>query len=123
MKNTSSVKFLSKWSLFALLGLITLCADASFSPLQQRLPVQTGQRDAERSVKPHIPFSKFCKRTEADSFSFKLEFLPRLIFYVHSVEVKYKNRSDHVSEPTSLRIKLLANSLPRSQEFLLYNLG
>jgi hypothetical protein len=114
---------LSKWSLFALFGLITLCADISSFPSEQRIPVQTEQRDVERSVKPHIPFSKFCQPAKGVSFSFKPEFLPSLSFYLRSVEVRYKNRIDCISEFTSLGIKLAANSLPRSVVSSLSNQG
>jgi len=79
MKNSSSVIFLSKLSVFALLGLITLCADVTTSPTQQRLSVQTEQCDAERSVKSNIPFSKF-SLVGATSFFYEPVLLSSLFF-------------------------------------------
>jgi hypothetical protein len=114
----------STWSLYVLFVLFVFSPIAPSSSVQQKVPVQTEQRDEARPVRTLFHFLKFHQLASENCFPFEIGFFPSLLHYSNSIKVRIKNRTLLVSRFTPIGINLSAYSLPRSGEGLSFsNLG
>src|SRR6185369_6814256 len=94
MNTQSTVKFQTpKWSLFVLLGFFVFLSDVPSCLPQQKVPVQTEQRDEPRSVKT-LHSVEFHQPVSQNDFSSEAGFFLSLLQYSNSIEVFFKNRTD-----------------------------
>ena len=113
---------LPKWLPYLLVGLFIFLSDPpSLSP-QQKVPVQTEQRDAVRSVrallhavKSHPPVSQNGFLSEERGFS-------SLPHYSNSIEVCLRDRGEVILRFAPIGISLLDTVLPRSSENPLFSM-
>jgi len=101
-----------------LLSLFIFSAGVPSSETQQKVPVQTEQRDEPRSVKKLFHFVKFHQPVSQNSFLSEISFFASQLHTSNSVEACFKNRTTLVLLFTPIGINLIANFLPRSGEEL-----
>src|SRR5882762_8656161 len=119
MKSLSTTKFcLPKWSLCALLSFFIFSAGIPSSSTEQKVPVQTEQRDQARSGEKLFHFVKFHQPVSQNSFRSEISFFASQLHSSNSVEACFKNRTALVLLFTPIGINLIANFLPRSGEEL-----
>jgi len=120
MKTQLIAKFqLPKWSLFVLLGLFIFLSGAPSSLSEQKVPVQTEQRDEPRSVKT-LHSVEFHQPGLQNNFLPETGFSLSLLHYSISIEVIFKNRTGLVLLFAPIGINLIANFLPRSNDESLF---
>jgi len=122
IKSITTTFSLPKWLPYLLVGFVIFLSDPpSLSP-QQKVPVQTEQRDAARSVRALLHFVKSHPPVSQNGFLSEERSFPSLPYYSNSIEVCLRNRGEVILRITPIGISLLDNVLPRSSENPLFSM-
>lgn len=122
MKTQLTTKFyLPKWSMYVLLSFFVFLFNVPTALPQQRVPVQSEQRSEPRAIKKQFHFVKYYQPVCRENFYSEPEFLSFLFSRSRLIQIERENEEDRVLTFIQIGINLIANSLPRSEEDILFS--